>query len=175
MTDIDVSPDLPGLPRLPRTARGIARIQPPSLGRARLGLPVLTEGEEPARAYGEKPADFDGTTEEFAIYWAHQVLGRGDEGTLWSYKTPLFGDVSVTGFSADFSEFEERVAIDVVDIDAPAEQQAMTRAAAIIRRAVLARFGYQYVVIESASAEENPVAMLQDALIGIDHSRFGAG
>ena len=83
--------------------------------------------------------------------------------------------MSVTGFSADFSEFEERVAIDVVDIDAPAEQQAMTRAAAIIRRAVLARFGYQYVVIESASAEENPVAMLQDALIGIDHSRFGSG
>ena len=109
---------------------------------------------------------------EWAIWFAHTILGRGEEGELWSFKTPLFGDVSITGFQRDFAEFEERVAIDVVDIDAPAEQQAMTRAAAIIRRAVLARFGYQYVVIESASAEENPVAMLQDALIGIDHSRL---
>ena len=80
VTDLDVSPDLPKLPRLPRTARGIARIQPPSLGRARLGLPVLTEGEQPARAYPPVPDSFDGTTEEWAVYWAHQVLGRGDEG-----------------------------------------------------------------------------------------------
>jgi hypothetical protein len=175
MTDrfVDTSPDLPGLPRLPRVSRGIARVIPTTgFGRGGLGLPVLTAGEEQPRNYPPVPDGFDGSPEEWAVWWAHGVLGRGEEGELWSFKTPLLGDISVTGFAADFSEYEERVAIDVVNINASEEQQAGTRAAAIIRRAVLARFAYQYIVIESEDALEDPVAMLQDALIGIDHSRF---
>jgi hypothetical protein len=172
----DTSPDLPGLPRLPRVSRGIARVIPTTgFGRGGLGLPVLTAGEEQPRNYPPRPPDFDGTEAEHAIFWAHQVLGRGEEGELWAFKTPLLGDVSIIGFVSDFAEYEERVAIDVVDVDAPSEQLAMTRAVSIIRRSVLVRFAYQYVVIESEDALENPVAVLSDALIGVDHSRFGVG
>jgi hypothetical protein len=174
MTDrfVDTSPDLPGLPRLPRVSRGIARVQPPTgLGRGGLGLPVLTgTGDEP-RAFPDPPSDFDGADFEWPIYWAATVL-KGEPGNDWFWKIPVFGDVSILGFVPDAFFTEERVAIDVVDISAPDEQLAVTRATATIRRAIMARFQATYIVIDSASALETPVDMLSDALIGIDHSQF---
>jgi hypothetical protein len=167
---------LPALPRLPGTERGVARVHgPPIVARGRLGLPSLAGVEAAVRAFPDPPPDFDGTDSEWAIYFAHRVLGRGEEGEeIWDYKTPLFGSPAIVGFVPDFSEYEERVAIDVVDIGAAEEQLATVRVNAILRRAILSRFTYQYIIIESDDAEEDPVALLSEALLGIDHSRFAS-
>jgi hypothetical protein len=151
------------LPQLPRAVRG------PRLGALRADLPVRSRlpyapdaPPEVAHSFPDPPPDWEDSVAEWAIWWAHEPLGRGPVGGAWFYRAPLGGNVWTAGFVPDFLESDLGLAIDVLG----AAERAEAAGILTLRAVILRRFGLLYIIIPDDIATLNPIAALRAALGG---------
>lgn len=174
-----------GRPRAPRKAAAPQALRLASLPRGPKGPPLgplaitrdshapwATADGQPAisRGYPPPPDTWQDGEAEWAVYWAHQPLGRGPVGQTWFYRTPYGGSFGVAGFVPDFLEVDVDIVIDVFGRVEQAE--ADPRATIALRTAILAHLGAVYVVIDEERALDDPIAVLRRALIGLPSSVY---
>lgn len=162
------APNPPTLPRGPKGPRlgSLRALLPPRAPRTTLAL----DAPEVGRGFPDPPEDWQDSTAEWAIFWAHGPLGRGSVGTSWMYKTPFGGSFAIAGFTPDFLELDLNLLIDVMGRSEVAE--ADPRATIILREAIVGHLGALYLVIDEEVALADPIAALRRALAGIPSSQY---
>lgn len=132
---------------------------------------VPTNTEDARRGqFPDPPGWWEDSLAEWAIYWAHGPLQRGEpypEGPLWAFRLSPFG-TSVAGFVPDFLEFSERISINVNEVGGDPRGEAATRANEATRKVVMLSLSYTHVVIDSNQALASPIDCLRRALAGQD-------
>jgi len=151
---------MPALKRLPSGPRKGSLRQPeisPAVLPPRLRIPAPL----PEKRWPDPPAGWPASEAEWRIYWAHAPLGRGPEGGVWFFQSPIL--LGRTGFVPDFIEEDLAISIDVIDErDGLAETQAIH----VLREVIMQAAGYRHVAVDAALALANPIASLREALNG---------
>lgn len=127
------------------------------------------------------PEWFEGTTPEWAVYWALLRAGytpdaSGLPGTFDYQSSQLGGRQGYGGLVLDFLLLAEGLAINVqgefFHYEAGAGKLAIDRAQAF---ELARRFGLRLVAIDATDALNGPEAFVRDALAGIDRSHGALG
>jgi hypothetical protein len=135
-------------------------------GRARRGG---IQADTQTQPFPDPPDTWTGTLPEWAIYWAHTVLGR-KEFQDFQYQYTLDG-----AHFYDFYEFLERIAIEVQGLywHYEFEHKAVVNDQALkVRTEAL---GLTLIFIDEDHALADPVFYLREALAERDHSRAAKG
>lgn len=176
-------PDFPKLPTLPGAGvrpRGRASTAREGLlqrgvrtHRTQGGLPAAEEAGGKPYLWPPDVAGWTGSEPEWAIFWAHRVLGLGVAPTsgLWDYQVALGGGHIAGGLQLDFEEYDVRVGIQVQGIFWHYERSTQVRSRDALSRAVIAHFDLTPVFIDEDDALRAPVRTLELARAGIDISR----
>lgn len=110
---------------------------------------------ETQRSHPQKPGNFVGSDGKWAIYWAHQRLGRLEHRHFRMNPDEFTG--------VDFLELDRPIAIGVIETEGKTLYQ--------LQAELLANYhGYRLIWIQEEDAKKSPISFLQDALNGIDRS-----
>lgn len=169
--------------RMDRAGRGTGR--KPSIGRLRQaasylgGVPYRAfrrgqqrrsgVGEPEAQPFPNPPATWMGTLPEWAIYWAHGVLGR-QEFQDFQYLFTFDGS-----HYYDFFEFEERIAIEVQGLYWHYEFEHKAAINDQLLKVRTEAMNVALIFIDEDHALADPVFYLREALSQRDHSRAAKG
>lgn len=126
-------------------------------------------GNTPSVPFPEPPGTFTGTRPEWAVYWAHGVLGR-KEFIDFDY---IF--YSAWGEQWDFFEYEQEIAIEIQGLFWHYEFQSGQKQNDQLRRIRAESFGITLIAIDEDHALADPVFYLREALAMRDHSRSAKG
>jgi hypothetical protein len=126
-------------------------------------------GQADETPFPQPPDAWMGTLPEWAIYWAHGVLGR-KEYQDFQY---LYSFDGQTIF--DFFEFDERIAIEVQGLYWHYEFQGGKTGDDILRKIRVESVGITLIFIDEDHALADPVFYLREALAQRDHSRASKG
>jgi hypothetical protein len=156
-------------------ANKVANVRRPGIFKRVRSQPItLARAErQEFRRYPAMPLWWPGTEPEWAIYWAHEPLGRGPEGVQWGYQVPLGGGYNLAGMVPDFLEFEERVAINVQGEYWHYRKGYSILSNDMMQRIIMRRFDYTLIVIDEADAVRDPIYFLSEAIAKVDHSLSG--
>jgi very-short-patch-repair endonuclease len=135
-------------------------------GRSRRG--GVSAGDQD-RPFPEPPPSWMGTLPEWAIYWAHGVLGR-KEYQDFQYQYSFDGQTIF-----DFFEFDERIAIEVQGLYWHYEFEGHDLSQDILRKIRVESAGMTLIFIDEDHALADPVYYLREALAQRDHSRAATG
>jgi len=121
-----------------------------------------------ADPFPEPPDDFTGTRPEWAIYWAHQMIGRkpGEDFIYISY---------VAGIQVDFEEFDLGMVLNIQGMFWHYEFSGAKTHEDLATRALIEATGTQLINIDEDHAIADPVYYLREALAGRDHSLQARG
>lgn len=127
----------------------------------------------PVRPWQRLPADWTGSAPEFAVDWALRQLGYL-RGLDYEYQGSFLGGHRLKGgVVPDFVVYAPQIIIQVqgeyVHYEKGARQQADDQAA----RQLYGQYGYTAIGIDAEPALRDPVALVKDALNGIDRSQTG--
>jgi very-short-patch-repair endonuclease len=154
---------------MPRT-RGVTQPDKPEIFKTPLSdLLGLRKNQPPP--YGEVPPDFPGSTAEWAIYWALNIMN-----IQFEYQVPLFGGrLQAGGVIADFvipshmlvirvqgEHWHYEMGMEVVNMDAITKMQ-------------MEDIGYLVIDIDESHCLKDPKFYVSEALRGISHSRAEKG
>jgi hypothetical protein len=121
-----------------------------------------------ARPFPEPGPDWLGTLPEWAIDWAHHVLGKkpGEDYQYISY---------VAGIQVDFEEYDLQLVLNIQGLywhyEFAGGKQIEDRAT----RAIIEATGITLINIDEDNALADPVYYLKEALAGRDHSLQARG
>jgi hypothetical protein len=135
-------------------------------GRSRRGGPSAAEFTQP---FPDPPDTWMGTLPEWAIFWAHGVLGR-KEYQDFQFQYSFDGQTIF-----DFFEFDERIAIEVMGLYWHYEFQDNNIANDILRKIRVESVGMTLIFVDEDHALTDPVFYLREALAQRDHSRAATG
>lgn len=135
-------------------------------GRSHRGGISAGDDQQP---FPDPPDTWMGTLPEWAIYWAHTVLGRR-EYQDFQYQYSFDGSTIF-----DFFEFDERIAIEVQGLYWHYEFQGHDLSADILRKIRVETSGLTLIFIDEDDALTDPVFYLREALAERDHSRAARG
>jgi hypothetical protein len=115
------------------------------------------------------PPSWTGTLPEWAIYWAHLVLGR-EPFKDFQYLYTIDGS-----HFYDFFEFNERIAIEVQGLYWHYEFQSSQAVNDQLLKIRTESVGIKLIFIDEDHALADPVFYLREALAERDHSRAATG
>lgn len=170
--------------KVARTTRAVRQIRDPykeAFGKSGT-FPVTTgrrrETTQEDRVYPPAPPEWTGTEPEWAIYWAHTRLGKL-EGADFLYIVNMFGwgHGQIGGLQIDFMELDQPTAINIQGefFHNRVGDAANTQVQSADDRITFSALGYDYIAIDEADAERDPIFYLTEALQGRDHSKEGRG
>lgn len=129
----------------------------------------FASGEAQVQPFPDPPPTWMGTLPEWAIYWAHEALGRKPYQDF-QYLFTLDGS-----HFYDFFEFLERVAIEVQGLYWHYEFQRNTAVNDQLLKVRTEMLGITLIFIDEDHALADPIFYLREALNGRDHSRATKG
>ena len=130
----------------------------------RAGLSSDTE-----QPFPDPPPTWLGTLPEWAIYWAHLVLGR-KEGQDFAYQFMID-----PGMIVDFYEYDLNIVIEVQGLYWHYGQGGYKIGTDLERKINAEARGFQLIYIDEDDALESPIYYVREALLGRDHSRVTRG
>lgn len=131
-------------------------------GRPRRGGIDAGDQQQP---FPDPPDTWTGTLPEWAIYWAHTVLGRKE------WQDFQYQYVFDNGTIFDFFEFQEHIAIEVQGLYWHYEFKGHNLADDLLRKIRVEAVGIILIFIDEDHALADPVYYLREALAERDHSR----
>lgn len=126
-------------------------------------------GQTKDQPFPDPPASWTGTLPEWAIYWAHIVLGRAPFQDF-QYIYTVDGS-----HYYDFYEFQERIALEINGLYWHYEFNRGRAAQDQILKVHTESLGITLIFIDEDDALANPVFYLREALAERDHSRAATG
>jgi hypothetical protein len=125
----------------------------------------------PKRPWQQVPQNWQGGAEDYAVYWAHEKLGK-QPGIDFTYVPGSQGGVVRESWLAiEFVEHPGNLGLVVLE-EQP--QDAWQLFSARITRATMAGYQMTIIFLDGDKVLENPVPILEAAFRGEDHSRFAS-
>lgn len=158
-------------PRLVKGSRGPSFTSSgPREVQAALRAPVNVTGVPLA-----KPPTFSGTLPEWQCYWALMRLGQ-KPGVDFVYQAPWFGGrLTKGGQVADFVLLRLHLILQVQGVFWHYQRGRWKTAIDVVQRAQMQGRGYRVISLDADALAADPIALVRDALRGIDHSRAARG